>query len=156
ARCSRPCARARSFRAASSCSFRAQPRVPNSCDIRGANDASKVPELRDTHLATGIKAIDEPGGVLHDPSTDDEELGPDQIVQGREITIEAPAPTFPAQALLDARRVRYPSVADVPSQRDVPELGVRDEHAILQERSPDTSAHGDEHDDAGMVACRAE
>ena len=123
---------------------------------RGADDAGEIAELGDAHLAAGVELVDELLGVLHDAAADHDQLRPQHRVQLREVRVEPLGPLLPREMLLGALRVGGPRVGDLAVHLEVAELGVGDEHAVVQQRGADAGADGHEQHDAAPVARRAE
>ena len=107
------------------------------CGERGADDAGEVAELRDSDLAARIELVDEQIGFLHDAAADHDQLGPEHRVQLGEVGVEPLGPLFPREVLLFALGVGGPGVGDLAVHLEVTELGVRDEHAVVEERGAD-------------------
>ena len=74
----------------------------------------------------------------------------------REVRVEPLRPVLPGELLLVALRVRRPGVGDLAVDLEVPELGVRDERAVVEQRGADAGADGDDDHDTAPIARGAE
>ena len=103
-----------------------------------AHDAGLVLQhCRDAAHARG-EVVDELLGVLADAAADDHEIGPEQRVDGVDVFRQALAPGVPAEALALLDRGRRAPLGVLAAHLQVPEeLGVRQQHAVVEERRPD-------------------
>src|SRR5207302_3361997 len=123
---------------------------PGECG--GPDDAREVPELGDPQLAAGIDAVAEPVGMFHDAAADHDEIGPQHIVQVREIAIESSRPPLPREVPRDTRGIGYPLVGNVAIDHDVSELRIGNEHAVVDQRRPHAGADGHRHHEPAVPA----
>ena len=89
-------------------------------------------------------------------ATDHDELRPEHGVELRQVLVEPLGPLLPRELLRRACRVGDPGVGELAFDLEVPELGVGDEHAVVEQRGADTGPDGHEEHHASAAARRAE
>ena len=92
---------------------------------------------------------------LLDAAAEDEEVRAQQRLDVGEDLVEVLGPLLPAELLLLADLLGRPELRRLAPDVEVAELGVRDEHAVDEQRAADAGAERDHHDGAADCPCPA-
>ena len=108
----------------------------------GADDAGVVHQLGCDDRRAQVQQGQELVGLLADAAADDDQVGPEQVLDPAEVDLQPLGPRLPGQALLllDARRGALLGV--VPVDLQVAELGVGDQRAVVEQGGADAGAEG--------------
>ena len=103
-----------------------------------------------------VRSRDEPVGVLADAAAEDEEVRPHQRVDRVQVLVEVRRPGLPGQPASGPRGRGRSPFRGSPADLHLPELGVRDEHAVDEHARADAGPEGQEDDDARLVLAHPE
>src|ERR687890_1537631 len=107
-----------------------------------ADDAGVVEQLRGDDGGAGRQQRYPLVRLLAHPAADDEEVRPDGGLQDVEVAVHPLGPLRVAEVLAVLRGGRGMLLAVVAVDLDVPELGVRDQDAVGEQRTADPRAEG--------------
>src|SRR5450759_5373210 len=130
----------------------------SSCSIggqrRGADDAGGVLEGGGDDGGLELEQREELVRLAAHAAADDEEVGGEEDLEERVVRLETlGGPLLVRQAFTVLRRRRRARLGVVAVELQVAELGVGNQHAVVQERDPDARAQGRQ-DDETVLAFR--
>src|SRR5436309_135881 len=123
---------------------------------RRADDPGVIPERCGHDPRPDRQARDELVAVLADPAAENQEVRPEQLVDRVEVLVEVGRPGLPRQAPPDPGGGRRSPLGVAAADLHMPELGVRDEHPVVEQARTDTGPEGEGDHDAALADARPE
>ena len=118
----------------------AAPMMPASLRSCGRHDLAVHGQPRDVLV-----------GALADPAAEDHQVGPHQLLDALEVLVEVHRPRLPRQPAPGARGGGGPPLGGPPADLHLPELGVRDEDAVVEHARADAGPQRQEDDLPGLA-----
>src|SRR5581483_3127401 len=106
----------------------------------GAHDAGVVEQRRRHDRGADVDVAEELVGLLRHPAADDEQVGPQQVLEVVQVLAHPLAPGLPAEVVLLARPARRQLLGVLRIHLDVAQLGVGQQHAVVEHRAADAGA----------------
>jgi hypothetical protein len=123
---------------------------------RGTDDPGVVQQRGRHHRGTDVDQREELVRLLAHAPADDEQPRRQQHLHVPQVLLHPVGPLLPAQVLLLAGPVGGPQLGVRTVQLEMPELGVRDQRAVQEQRAADAGAERQHHDQAALVPSRPE
>src|SRR6478735_2147058 len=117
----------------------------------GTDDAGGVEQLGREDVALQVEQVQELVGVLAHPAAHHDQVWQEQCLHCRVVALQLLGPVLVGPALLVLHAGRCSGLGIVAVEFDMAELGVRDEHASIDDRAADPGAEGGDQDQTGVA-----